>query len=486
MNRWTRRQFLKALGIGAAAGMMYPFYRSVQAAEDGPKRFVIFVEGNGVEPHNFMSQATRSALEAAGADDLEGTRHSYRKYAHDSPVVTPSAGLSDAPSLSSLASNNGEPSLEQKAAVVLGLSSKIAGGGHSTGVGALCATPGGIPTGPSIDHYLSGVGAVRDQTPFQAVRLGVVGDNTRLNYSTCALGPEAPAPITCDPTSAFNSLFGSVAEGAGQRAFTERRELLDFAINDVNRALRTFSGNSREREKLERYLESLETMVDRQAQIRDMEDQIASVKPGEPADVDLYTAEAPLDRLQAQVDLATSALMGGLTNVVVIALGTGGRHFAMKYYSLAHMYPEGDIIGGHQLRHTAEDGAQPFVDMLTAITDRHVSLMASMARSLDATPEAGADGTMLDHTLMLYMSDNGEKHHSKAEEWPMLMMGGEKLGFKTDGRSVVYPRYGHDNNRQVSNIFNSLGHAAGRDLNTFGNEGRSRIAEGPLSEVWSA
>jgi len=81
------------------------------------------------------------------------------------------------------------------------------------------------------------------------------------------------------------------------------------------------------------------------------------------------------------------------------------------------------------------------------------------------------------------MSDNGEKHHSNAEEWAMLMLGGQALGFKTDGRSVVYPKHGHANNRQVSNVFNALGHAAGQDLNTFGaNDGR--IEEGPLSELW--
>jgi hypothetical protein len=42
------------------------------------------------------------------------------------------------------------------------------------------------------------------------------------------------------------------------------------------------------------------------------------------------------------------------------------------------------------------------------------------------------------------------------------------------------------NNRQVSNLFNALGHAAAEDLNTFGGEGIKRIAEGPLSEFWSA
>ncbi|MEM9192496.1 MAG: hypothetical protein AAGF12_25200 [Myxococcota bacterium] len=115
----------------------------------------------------------------------------------------------------------------------------------------------------------------------------------------------------------------------------------------------------------------------------------------------------------------------------------------------------------------------------------YVRMIANLARSLAATPEASGDGSMLDNTLILYMSDNGEKHHSKAEEWPTLLVGGNNLGFKTDGRTVIYPRFGAANNRQMSNLFNSLGHAAGADMNEFGMEGSQRIAPGPLSEIWA-
>lgn len=482
----TRRTFLKTIGLGLGAALLTPFYRQVFAAGTLPKRFVIFVEGNGVEPHNFLSTTTASALEAAGAESLGSARYLYKSYRHDSPVVSAASGLSDAPSLGSLAGNADRVSLEQKSAVLLGLSSKITGGGHSTEAGALSCTrsPAGSPTDMTIDHYLASLEAVRAGTPFSAVRLGVTGDSTRLNYSTCAFGPDQPAPITCDPTTAFNSLFGSVATGAGAARFTEKRELLDFAVADVNRALQTFSGNSVERRKLERYLESLENMVDRQETIQAMQERLQGVKPAEPAESMLYTSESPLDRLQAQVDMATAALIGGLTNVVVVALGTGSHHFAMTYPSLIDLYPDREMLGGHDARHAAEGGNQDFVNLLTAITDRHVSLMASMARELEKTPEASADGTMLDHTVMLYMSDNGEKHHSRAAEWPMLLMGGSALGLKTDGRTVVYPGHGNDNNRQVSNLFNVLGHTGGADLNTFGHEGTTRIAEGPLSEIW--
>jgi hypothetical protein len=87
----------------------------------------------------------------------------------------------------------------------------------------------------------------------------------------------------------------------------------------------------------------------------------------------------------------------------------------------------------------------------------------------------------------MYMGDNGEQHHSEAREFPLLLVGGSKLGFKTDGRSVVYPGYGDPNNRQLSNMFNTIGHATGdATMNTFGTEGGTRIAPGPLgSEIWS-
>ena len=482
MSTWTRRQVLKMLGGGAAAALFAPFYRSLAAAGDGPKRFVIFVEGNGTEPGNFLPDKTRSALEDAGADSLADVRYTYRHYEHDSPITTRDADLATAPALGALAGDGGEMSLVDQSAVVLGLSSKITGGGHSTNTGALSSTPGG---GPTIDHVLSTLDVVRNGTPFPAVRLGVVGGHTRLNYSTCAFSPSKPAAITCDPTDAFNSLFGSVAKGAGRQAFRERQELLDFATQNVDRGLKNFSGNSVERQKLERYLESLENMVNRQSQLEQMESELESVKPSEPGKDTLYTSSAPLDRLQAQIDLATSALIGGLTNVMVVALGTGSKHFAMKYPTLKDLYPDGKLIGGHDMRHNAEYGDNQFADILEAISDRNVSLITSLARRLASTPEANADGSMLDHTLVLYMSDNGEKHHSQAEEWPMLLIGGQKLGFKTDGRSVVYPPHGHDNNRQVSNLFNSLGHAAGEDMNEFGQEGPKRIAKGPLSEIWA-
>ena len=68
----------------------------------------------------------------------------------------------------------------------------------------------------------------------------------------------------------------------------------------------------------------------------------------------------------------------------------------------------------------------------------------------------------------------------------MLLLGGDNMGFKTDGRSVVYPRSGHPNNRQTSNMFNSLLHGVGAPTDDFGhNDPKTRVAPGPLAEIWA-
>ena len=86
-------------------------------------------------------------------------------------------------------------------------------------------------------------------------------------------------------------------------------------------------------------------------------------------------------------------------------------------------------------------------------------------------------------TIILYTSDNGEQHHSTASEWPMLLIGGSALGLVTGGRTVVYPGLGKGAHRQVSNLYNTLGHLLGAPVDDFGAEGASRVAEGPLAEL---
>ncbi|MGH1342688.1 MAG: DUF1552 domain-containing protein [Nannocystales bacterium] len=479
----NRRDFLHFSGLltssALLSGASFVDRKPAHHGGGSPRRFVIFVEGNGTRPLNFTDPQTLSALESAAG----GAVTTNRDYNHNDVILTAGAPLSEARSLSALAAGESGPSLTDKAAVLLGLSGTYLGGGHSTNHGALTASPGrGGPDHASIDAVLGGLAGVRGNTPFDVVRVGTGASGNPLNYLTCAFDSDEPAPVLLDPAASFSTLFGSVATGAAAEAFAARRALLDYAMDDVEASFEALSGSSRGRAKLETFEASLADLMTRDEQIIGMNEALQAVKPPEPGelDPDPYTSTAPLDRLNLQVDIATRALIGGLTNVVVVSMGAGGYLWSQQYPTLSNLYPNGTLIGGHDLRHS---GSPDAANVLAELSRRYVGQMCNVARELDAIPEDG--GTMLDNTLLLYMSDNGEKHHSVAEEWAMLLLGGSNMGFKTDGRAVAFPRVDRDNNRQTSNVFNSMLHGAGEAVDDFGHaDPGTRVAEGPLSELW--
>ena len=473
----TRRRFLKGMGLGLSAPLLYPLIKELYAKEGGvaPKRFVFLVEGNGIEPSSFLSPKMRQHLEShTGATSLGSERLSYKRYKHDAVQVVENADLSQATCLGALAGNSseGRTDLQPYSTVLMGLSSKITGGGHETNFGALSSTfARRSPTQASIDHHLSTLPAVRQQTIFEAVRL-TVGGSGKVAYDTCAKGRGEIAPMIIDPVSAFNKLFGWLASGEGVRTFEQRGRMLEFARRDADRAVKAFSGSSPERLKLERYLGGIDELIGQQSLLAarrgdcdaDADGMTCDFKPLEPgSDGTLYEHVCPLKRMEAHTDLAISALRGGLTNVVVLGAGTGGR-WKLDYHSLKHMFPK-DVVDRHNICHGS--ASPEMLAIMHEATRQYVGMAARLARALLAEEEPSSPGdSMLDHTVIVVMSDNGEEHHSQAAEWPVLLIGGKKMSLKTGNRGVIYPRVGQDNNRVVTDLFVTLDNLAGGALDT--------------------
>ena len=481
-----RRAFLKA-GVAAGLGMGALPWRGARAdvpASLTPRRYVFVIEGNGVDPVALLSQTARSTLDSSLSEPVGARRWWYNSYQHQTPLVIPNANLSDAPSLGALAGTATTTALDEKAMVVYGLSNKIAGGGHYTYSGALaCARAiGANPSHMTIEALLASLPQVRQGTPFDAIRLGIRPNKytERLDYQTFAFGPGQPAPQIVDPTTAFGNLFSSVGTPEQVAAFYRRSEFMDYGLLRTNKRLACFKGGLSERLKLEQYKSSLEALLERQAILESMSEVLSAAKPAGPDESPLYTSTDPRARLEAQFELATSALLSGLTNVIAIGIGTGGA-FDMDY-------PAYNAILDGRKRHDTqhEAGTAGFLATIHSISADYITLTANLARTLDSIPENG--GTMLDHTVIVYLGDNGEQHHSTSSEWPLLFLGGGALGFQTDGRTVVYPGVttGGANHRQLSSAFVSLAHSAAEPITSFGGEGGTLIANGPLSELWTA
>lgn len=460
MTRFSRRQFLRSAAAGAALASAAPLHRAL-AAGSGPCRFLFVLEGNCYEPRTILSPEARAVLDDGAVEgDVGGQRWWYNRYRHDTVLDIATPDLASAPGLAGLE----EFGMVDRATAIFGLSSRIVGGGHSAYHGALSSrrTLSGRAGGQTIDAYLAGLESVRGDTPFEAIRMNVGGG--ALNFGACAQGPGLSLPLINDPGAAYEVLYGAFGTGDAERSFRRQTRLLQFLRDDVQAALAEGRLPAVESGKLETFGGSVEALQLTQRRLESMT-VTAPAPPG--------SGLSPIPRLGAHLDLATSAFIDGLTNIAVVGSGAGGG-FSLTYSSVS-------AVARHDMHHGSA-GDATLRQAIADITRLQVREIARVARRLADTPEPTGGGSMLDNTVIVYVGDNGEQHHSTASEFPVLLLGGQSA-LATGGRTLVYPGLGKPGHRQLSNVWNTMGHVAGTDLAEFGGEGSLRRAPGPLAEL---
>ena len=119
-----------------------------------------------------------------------------------------------------------------------------------------------------------------------------------------------------------------------------------------------------------------------------------------------------------------------------------------------------------------------------AVERLHLDGIAEMAGKLDSIPEG--DGTMLDHTLIVYMSCSGGDHHGGQADWPFLLVGGSS-GRLRMGRYLEFPKYREGGHRTIGNLYLSFMKAAGMNPPVSFGQPDSNLKDldlaGPLAEL---
>ncbi|MFM7097293.1 MAG: hypothetical protein ACKO16_07725, partial [Gemmataceae bacterium] len=124
-------------------------------------------------------------------------------------------------------------------------------------------------------------------------------------------------------------------------------------------------------------------------------------------------------------------------------------------------------------------------DLYNIIRRYHFDLIAGLMKKLERVPEG--NGTMLDNTVIVYLSDGAEGHHSRCWEWPMVVIG-DMGGKLRTGRYVDYPGYGQKGHRTTANMYLTLLHLAGFKRDTFGMPDptlKDLDQTGPLEELFA-
>lgn len=452
----TRRDLLRGLSLGAGSFLLSPLLQQSRLQASGflgtsPKRFVFVVKSSGVSPEGVTPPEIQGE-EPANLDLMDYALH---------------------PSMAPL-----EPFKDQLS-IVRGLSGKMCRGGHSSWFGAMGVymTGGEHDRGAILRATADSELARLSPAPFSHVGLAVRGPALSNAYGgvlypgITAVGANKELPFQGSPDLAFEQLFGSAASASGQGAarFRTQKNLLDFMVDDIKRVNREIP--SPEKGKLDAYLQAFEELQVRHSRLTGMKGQI---REHAPEYEDKFTSSVEEVRQEAHFDLTAAALIAGLTNCVTLRLDS----LATLYSGLGLAKPN-HAIGHNESQRTQEECRD-------IIRLHHSKLLANLARKLSEVPEG--NGTMLDHTMIIYFSDAANKHHADCIEWPYVVLGGCSGKLKLPGRYVRYPQYGDSGCRTIGNWWTTLLNAFGNPVGHYGNEDlvlkqNGQSALGPLNEL---
>ncbi len=437
-----RRDALKTLGLSAGATFLSPLLSRIEAQAAGKaiaaKRFVFVVESNGVRPEQLAPSGV--------------VRKPRQQQTLNGPEEFIDVSLSDKTLPFSL-----EPvkAWKNKVTVVEGLSGRICGGGHSNNFGALGCYPTRGESTTILGETVDGALAKHLGGIFPHLGLGISKRlESNVIYNVSAMGANKGLPTICKPDQAYSALFGSVADGAAKQEFAAKNNLLDFLKDDVKKAEANIAGT--EKEQFGAYLETFETLRDRQSKLNEIEH---TLREKGPVVSNKYTSAVETDRLDAMFDIGAASLICGLTNVLTLSSAAGIRDFDITFKGL------GIMLGKHGIGHGGSFEGKTWAELYDMIRRYHFERIADLCRKLEKIPEG--NGTMLDNTVIVYLSDGAEGHHSRCWEWPMVVIGDMGGKLKT-GRYVDYPGYGRKNHRTTANMYLTLLHLAGATRDTFG------------------
>ncbi|MEQ8789156.1 MAG: DUF1552 domain-containing protein [Pirellulaceae bacterium] len=219
--------------------------------------------------------------------------------------------------------------------------------------------------------------------------------------------PTTPLPSEAHPRIVFETLFGEGGSAGQRRAALKRRaSLLDSVGEEIKRLKRELGAG--DGAKVGEYLDSVRE-VERRIQQAE-----ANVAENPLPDLDRPTGvpAAYADHARLMFDLQRLAFQGDVTRVTT---------FQLARETSNRTYPEIGVSDPHHpLTHHGNDPDK--IAKVAKINRFHVSLFAEFLQKLQATTEG--DGTLLDHSLLLYGSGMGNPNVHDHQNLPILVAGG--------------------------------------------------------------
>jgi hypothetical protein len=233
--------------------------------------------------------------------------------------------------------------------------------------------------------------------------------------------PTQPLPMEWNPRAVFERLFGdsgSTNRAAREARLQQHKSILD-SVTEKLASLKRELG-PQDQTKVDQYADA----------VRDVERRIE--KAEQQSGLELPALEQPQgappvfeDHLALMLDLQLLAFQSDLTRVISFMLG--------KEQS-ARPYPQiGVPEAHHPLSH--HNDVPELIAHMSKINRYHTQLFSKYLERLRATPDG--DGSLLDHTTILYGSGISNSTRHSGDNLPLLVMGGG-AGTLKGGRHLTY------------------------------------------------
>ncbi len=233
--------------------------------------------------------------------------------------------------------------------------------------------------------------------------------------------PTQPLPMELNPQVVFERMFGdgsTVEERAARRS--RDRSILDSLGGSLSRLRKEFS--SEDKQRLDQYTEDVRE-IERRLQIAMKASTVAPTDMPVPVGVPQTFDE----HIKLQFDLMALAFQADITRV-------GTLIFARDLTGRTYPASEAPTSGFHGVSHHGEAPAQ--ILNLAKINQYHVKMIAYLTDRLNRTQDG--DGTLLDHSLILYGTNMGNSNQHLHYDVPHILVGGANGNHK-GGRHLAYP-----------------------------------------------
>ncbi|MEW4529951.1 MAG: DUF1552 domain-containing protein [Maioricimonas sp. JB045] len=436
---FNRRQMLQgmAAGVGAAFGTSLSPERLLASLNGNttPKRIVFFMQNQGFDPATCIPEGMKRSGSLAKVKLPEPIRalEPYKERLH---IINGLHGLHTSPS-------------------------------HSAFFGALGGYRGGDgvpPSAPTIDYELS---KALPQTLLPHLCIGMDSIENMTSKPTIATlsasGAGQPIFMHSNPNHLYQLLYGGISSGDIRRQHEARSNVLNQIEQFAAAKGQVLPTN--EQQRYGQYVQGFRDMNGLRDRLDTVSDHLRKFAPE--VDERYTNPRFETDWHDALLDLGISALKSGITNTLTIGSGRGEIFGAWKGLGIEQQ--------GHNLGHMEQPGNPIWIK----IRQYNSRMLVKIMEALESVPEGS--GTMMDHTLIVYTSNNADRQHTNGANWPVMLLGNFDGAFRTGCFTQL------DGKRPINSLYTTLLQVAGQNCDRFNMNDKLAMkfdsGNGPLKEV---